>query len=133
MTRDVPPCPFCARLAQGPLLAASAAAVAFADGHPLHPGHTLVVPRVHVADLFDLPRSVQAEVWALVSDVRELIRRQHQPVGFNVGLNAGAAAGQTVAHAHVHVIPRHTGDVADPRGGVRWVIPARAKYWEPPA
>jgi diadenosine tetraphosphate (Ap4A) HIT family hydrolase len=55
---------------------------------------------------------------------------QFQPDGFNIGLNDGQAAGQTVSHAHIHVIPRHTGDVPDPRGGVRWVIPEKAQYWE---
>lgn len=128
--QDLVPCPFCQRVAAGPLLAANKAAAAFDDAFPLNPGHTLVVPRRHVADLFELPRAVQAEMWDLVSEVRDLLRERHNPAGFNVGVNVGAAAGQTVEHAHVHLVPRHAGDVADPRGGVRWVLPARANYWD---
>ena len=73
--------------------------------------------------------SHQADVWRLVAAVRERLLAERRPDGFNIGLNVGEAGGQTVAHAHVHVIPRFLGDVADPRGGVRWVIPARAAYW----
>ena len=65
-----------------------------------------------------------------VDDARRAILREHAPVGYNIGINDGAAAGQTVPHVHVHVIPRYLGDVSDPRGGVRWVIPSRANYWD---
>jgi diadenosine tetraphosphate (Ap4A) HIT family hydrolase len=104
-------------------------ALAILDGFPLAEGHTLVVPRRHVAGLFDLTDAERAAVWALVARVRELLATEMTPDGFNIGLNDGPAAGQTVMHAHVHVIPRRTGDVPDPRGGVRWVLPARAAYW----
>ncbi|HTP27887.1 MAG TPA: HIT family protein, partial [Anaeromyxobacteraceae bacterium] len=96
---------------------------------PLSPGHTLVVPRQHVADLFALPPEEQADIWRLVATVRERLVAERRPDGFNIGLNVGDAGGQTVGHAHVHVIPRFRGDVPDPRGGVRWIIPARAAYW----
>jgi diadenosine tetraphosphate (Ap4A) HIT family hydrolase len=122
-------CPFCKRIASAPSLQQGSAVVAIPDGFPLNPGHTLVVPRRHVADLFALSPEDQAEVWRLVAAVRERLLAERRPDGFNIGLNAGEAGGQTVAHAHVHVIPRFLGDVADPRGGVRWVIPARAAYW----
>ncbi len=92
-------------------------------------GHTLVLPVRHVPDFFALSAEEQADVWCLVSEVRADLERRFAPDGFNVGLNAGAAAGQTVDHAHVHVIPRFVGDVPDPRGGVRWVLPAAAAYW----
>jgi len=69
-------------------------------------------------------------LWALVPDVKRYIERTSSPHGYNIGVNVGAAAGQTVAHAHLHIIPRYAQDVADPRGGVRWVIPARAAYWQ---
>jgi diadenosine tetraphosphate (Ap4A) HIT family hydrolase len=68
-------------------------------------------------------------LWSQVAVVRQLLIEQYNPDGFNVGVNEGLAAGQTVPHAHIHVIPRRHGDVADPRGGVRWVIPAKAQYW----
>ena len=122
-------CPFCSRIASDPSVQQGGAVVAIPDGFPLNPGHTLVVPRRHVADLFALTPEDQVDVWRLVAAVRERLLAERRPAGFNIGLNVGEAGGQTVAHAHVHVIPRFLGDVADPRGGVRWVIPARAAYW----
>lgn len=104
--------------------------MAIRDGYPIAEGHTLVVPKRHVASLFDLDEEERAAVWSMVEAVRGELLERLQPDGFNVGLNDGAAAGQTVMHAHVHVIPRVEGDVADPRGGVRWVLPGRAQYWE---
>ena len=123
-------CVFCDRIAVGHVAFSGDQAVAFPDAFALNPGHTLVVPRSHEADLFALPRDVRAGVWALVDVVVEDLRWKHDPDGFNIGLNSSEAAGQTVPHAHVHVIPRFRGDVEDPRGGVRWVIPQRAAYWK---
>ena len=129
MTSDAGICPFC-RMAGDRAPQDSPNAIAFPDAFPLAPGHTLVIPRRHVASIFDLAPDEQAELWQLVVQVRrELIERFH-PDGFNIGVNDGPAAGQTVAHAHIHVIPRRHGDVVDPRGGIRWVIPATAAYWE---
>ena len=107
----------------------SKAAASVLDGFPISKGHCLVVPKRHVASLFELPGDEMRDVWALVERTRKLLRKRFRPDGFNVGVNDGIAAGQTVAHAHVHLIPRYKGDVADPRGGIRWVIPAKAKYW----
>jgi diadenosine tetraphosphate (Ap4A) HIT family hydrolase len=90
----------------------------------------LVVPRRHVASLFDLPEGEQAALWRLVAQVRSKLMAELQPDGFNIGVNDGLAAGQTVMHAHIHVIPRRLGDIADPRGGIRWVMPAKAMYWQ---
>ncbi len=89
----------------------------------------LVVPKRHVASLFDLSEVEQFAVWMLVAKVRATLMAELKPDGFNVGVNDGTAAGQTVMHAHVHVIPRRNGDVADPRGGVRWIMPSKASYW----
>ncbi len=124
------PCPFCERLEEGRLVAQSEHAVAFPDGYPVSPGHHLVVSRRHAADFFELSAEEQADLWRLVAELRETLRHELRPDGFNVGLNAGRAAGQTVMHVHVHLIPRWAGDVDDPRGGVRWVVPAKARYWE---
>jgi diadenosine tetraphosphate (Ap4A) HIT family hydrolase len=121
-------CPFC-RLETSRIRLESEFAVAFLDGFPVTPGHTLVVPKRHVASLFELPDQEQAAVWMLVTQVRALLMADLRPDGFNIGVNDGTAAGQTVMHAHVHVIPRRHGDVADPRGGVRWVVPDKAAYW----
>ena len=105
-------------------------AVAFLDAFPLSAGHCLVVPPRHEPDFLALTQAEQVAIRALVPAVRRHIEVTGGPAGYNIGINVGEAAGQTVAHAHLDVIPRHEGDVPDPRGGVRWVIPAKAKYWE---
>ena len=122
-------CPFCPRIDSGDVTRQTAAAVAFGDFHPASRGHTLVVPRRHVASVFGLDTDEYHELWELVRAVHDDISNQLAPAGMNVGINVGPAAGQTVVHAHVHVIPRYSGDVPDPRGGVRWVLPERAAYW----
>ena len=93
-------------------------------------GHTLVVPKVHTETLFSQRICFQADIWSLVARVRAKLHSQFNPDGFNVGLYDGQAAGQTVEHAHIHIIPRFDDDVADPRGGIRWVLPERAAYWD---
>lgn len=123
-------CPFCHKISQGDIRWRSGDVAAFADGFPLNPGHTLVVPAMHAANLFDLPNQVRMQLWEMVDQVREALVEEYAPDGFNIGVNVGAAAGQTVGHVHVHVIPRHHGDVQDPRGGVRWVVPSKAVYWD---
>ncbi len=122
-------CPFCT-IEDGFVVLMTETAFAIKDGYPVSKGHTLVVPRKHVANLFELARHEQLALWDLVERVRERLVEEHQPDGFNIGLNDGLAAGQTVPHVHVHVIPRYNGDVPDPRGGIRWVVPAKAPYWE---
>jgi diadenosine tetraphosphate (Ap4A) HIT family hydrolase len=122
------PCPFCS-VGASRIFLENASAVAIADGFRITEGHTLVIPRRHVASRFDLTDEEQAAIWRLVAQVRAKLACELQPHGFNVAVNDGQAAGQTVMHAHVHVIPRRTGDVADPRGGVRWIMPDRARYW----
>ena len=123
-------CPVCKRIESGDGLSfVSDLVVAFADAFPVTPGHTLVLPRRHESDFFSLSTAEQDAVWQGVTAVRDLLISERQPDGFNVGLNAGRAAGQTMEHVHIHVIPRFTGDVEDPRGGIRWLIPAKARYW----
>jgi diadenosine tetraphosphate (Ap4A) HIT family hydrolase len=121
-------CPFC-RLEKYATYLVSEFALAFHDAYPISEGHTLVVPKRHVASLFDLAEKEQAAVWTLVAHVRAKLMAELKPDGFNVGLNDGTAAGQTVMHAHVHVIPRRLGDADDPRGGIRWILPKKAQYW----
>ena len=123
-------CAFCERIAQGELVAENDLAVAFFDAYPVTPGHCLILPRRHEPDFLALTVPEQAAIWALMTEVRALIERSWTPGGYNIGVNVGEAAGQTIGHAHLHVIPRRSGDVADPRGGIRWVIPGRAAYWE---
>jgi superfamily II DNA or RNA helicase/diadenosine tetraphosphate (Ap4A) HIT family hydrolase/HKD family nuclease len=101
---------------------------ALRDRFPVSPGHTLVVPKRLVATWFEATREEQHALLALVDEVKRALDLELRPDGYNVGFNAGVAAGQTVAHLHVHVIPRFLGDVPDPRGGVRGVIPGKQKY-----
>lgn len=110
-------------------VAANALAFAIRDAFPVSPGHTLVVPFRLVPTFFDATPEEQRALIDLVGVVKaQLDALEPRPDGYNVGFNAGVAAGQTVMHLHVHVIPRYTGDVPDPRGGVRYVIPAKANY-----
>ncbi len=125
-------CPFCNRIAASQFIQEDSLALALPDAYPVSPGHTLIVPRRHVQDFFDLTAEEQAAVWTLVQSVRRHIEKDHLPDGYNLGINVGEAAGQTVAHAHLHFIPRYTGDVEDPRGGIRWIIPTKAPYWRTP-
>ena len=83
-----------------------------------------------MADFFDLTEQERNAAFELLWQARAKLASEVHPDGFNVGVNAGQAAGQTVMHVHIHLIPRYTGDVADPRGGVRFVIPEKAKYWQ---
>jgi superfamily II DNA or RNA helicase/diadenosine tetraphosphate (Ap4A) HIT family hydrolase len=126
-------CPLCERSKGPAVVAQNEWAVAIPDGFPLSHGHTLVIPKRHEANVFDLTGPEQRALLELVGIVRARLAKDLNPYGFNIGINIGRAAGQTVDHAHIHVIPRVQGDVADPRGGVRWVIPAKANYWDPPS
>jgi diadenosine tetraphosphate (Ap4A) HIT family hydrolase len=121
-------CPFC-HLPQERVFLETATTLALLDAYPVTEGHALVVPRRHVASIFELPPDELAALWTQVANVRKLLAKKYNPDAFNIGVNDGPAAGQTVPHAHIHVIPRRTGDAADPRGGIRWIIPGRAKYW----
>jgi len=103
-------------------------AFAIRDAFPVNPGHTLVVPRRVVAEWWDATVDEQHAIFDLVDRVKRRLDAELSPGGYNVGFNAGAPAGQTVGHLHVHVIPRFAGDMADPRGGVRHVIPQRGNY-----
>ncbi len=122
-------CPFCNTEAFV-IVVENPIGIAFPDAFPLAEGHTLVIPRQHVSSVFDLSEADQTQLWQLVAQTRVKLSEQLNPAGFNIGINDGKAAGQTVPHAHIHIIPRYHGDVADPRGGVRWIIPEKAEYWE---
>jgi diadenosine tetraphosphate (Ap4A) HIT family hydrolase len=123
-------CPFCARTAgHQELLAESDLCAAFKDTTPLNPGHVLIVPRRHESDFVALqPPEINA-ILRMAIALRGELEREYRPDGFNLGVNVGDAAGQTVGHAHLHLIPRFWGDVGEPKGGIRWLIPDRARYW----
>ena len=128
-------CPFCTLVLAGPgrpLLAASTLAVAFEDAFPSSPGHILVIPRRHVGRVHELTGPEHAQLWELARTL--LLAAQDRDgdrvaPGYTIGVNDGQAAGQTVGHVHLHIIARHLGDNPDPRGGLRALIPATAKYW----
>jgi len=103
--------------------------LAFYDRFPVSKGHALVIPKEAVASIYKLEPQVQTRLWDLVRRTRDILQQKFTPAGFNIGINDGAATGQTVPHSHIHIIPRYTGDVEDPRGGIRHVIPQRARYW----
>jgi diadenosine tetraphosphate (Ap4A) HIT family hydrolase len=113
-------------------LAENRSGFAIADAFPVSPGHALVVPFRPIATWWDAELAEQHDLVDLVAVVKRLLDERHRPDGSNVGFNDGPAAGQTVGHLHLHVIPRYAGDVADPRGGVRHVIPAKGNYLAPP-
>lgn len=99
------------------------------DGFPVTDGHTLIIPKRHVADYFDLYQPELNSIQSLlVKQKEEIVRKDSLVSGFNVGINSGESAGQTIFHVHVHLIPRRKGDIEDPRGGVRGVIPDRQQY-----
>jgi diadenosine tetraphosphate (Ap4A) HIT family hydrolase len=104
-------------------------AVWILDAHPVSPGHSLIVSKRHVESFFETTPAEREAILSLLDRAREQVSRNHAPSGYNIGINEGTAAGQTVSHVHVHLIPRFTGDKENPRGGVRWVIPDKADYW----
>ena len=110
------------------ILAQDRHAIAIYDGYPVSKGHTLVLPRRHLISIWDLEAEEYAACFDLVRTVRAMLESLFSPDGFNIGVNCGEAAGQTVPHAHIHLIPRFRGDVPKPRGGVRNVIPHKGHY-----
>jgi len=121
-------CAFC-RADRARLAWSSPAAIALWDMYPVSLGHALVLPRRHVASWSELTDDEKASMMTGVDAMRALIDERYRPDAYNVGFNDGEAAGQTIMHFHVHVIPRYQGDLIDPRGGVRWVLPDKAAYW----
>jgi diadenosine tetraphosphate (Ap4A) HIT family hydrolase len=99
------------------------------DGYPISPGHTLIIPKRHVGSFFDLFPDERDDLLKLLDRAKKGVDIEFAPQGFNIGINDGEVAGQTVPHLHIHLIPRYQGDRADPRGGVRWIIPEKADYW----
>jgi len=122
-------CPFCSPLDRE-IVIEGTLAMALWDSYPVNPGHALIVPRRHVASWFDATAAEREEIMQLADGARRIVTEKHSPDGFNLGLNDGSAAGQSVPHVHLHLIPRYRGDVTDPRGGVRWILPDRAAYWK---
>ncbi len=98
------------------------------DKHPASPGHMLIIPNRHVPSYFDCTKEEIAELWDNVKHAKQMVEKDHKPDSYNIGINVSKVAGQSVPHTHIHLIPRYEGDVADPRGGVRNVIPTKRTY-----
>ena len=119
-------CPFCHH--DRDIVAENEHAFAIADGYAVSPGHTLIIPKRHVATVFDLTNDEYEGCFDLVRSVKAILEERQETNDFNIGINCGEAAGQTVDHTHIHLIPRYQGDVENPRGGVRHVIPGKGYY-----
>jgi len=123
-------CPFCT-LPPTRIVEENDYAVLIRDAYPVSIGHSLVIPKRHIDSWFEASAQERTAMLALLDLAKAKIDQEHQPDSYNIGINDGPAAGQTVPHLHMHLIPRYNDDVPDPRGGVRWVIADKAKYWKP--
>ena len=121
-------CPFC-NLPVERIIDENSLALVVRDAYPVSAGHTLVLSKRHVGSFFALSAAERVAVTGLLDVTKDLLDKEFAPNAYNVGINDGPCAGQTVPHVHVHVIPRYAGDTRDPRGGVRWVLPEKANYW----
>ena len=104
-------------------------AIVLRDGYPISNGHTLIIPKRHVDSYFSITKEERNAIFELVEQTKKDIDNEFKPDAYNIGINDGVEAGQTVPHLHIHLIPRYKGDAEDPRGGVRWLFPDKADYW----
>ena len=121
-------CPFCKVESEREIIASSPLSVAFFDGFPVSPGRALIIPKRHVSSFFDLSQEERQDLLNLADSVKQIVEERYHPDGYNIGINVGEAAGQSIFHVHMHLIPRYQGDVPNPRGGVRGVIPSKQNY-----
>ena len=128
MSQEGDGCPFCS-IDAGRIVDERKWAFVTWDKCPVSAGHALIVPKRHIGSWFATTSSEQRGLVELINVAKSLVEQTHCPDGYNIGINDGTAAGQTIPHLHIHLIPRYRNDLPDPRGGVRWVLPGRAKYW----
>jgi len=122
------PCPFCT-LSSERIVDESKHAFWIYDSFPVSEGHSLIITKRHADSFFEITQDERLAMLELLDKAKTVVEKAFKPDGFNIGINDGPAAGQTVSHLHLHLIPRYTGDIKDARGGVRWVIPDKADYW----
>ncbi len=126
---SVPGCKFCFHNIKGRVIKQLDSVVAVKDGYPVTEGHTLVIPKRHAAEYFDLSDNERRDADSLMKYLKqEMCNKDPSITGYNIGLNNGESAGQTIFHVHYHLIPRRDGDTENPRGGVRGVIPGKRSY-----
>ena len=121
-------CRFCVTKPSRRLIVEGEYGFAAYDRHPASEGHFLVIPYRHFASYFEINAEELVDLWGLVAQGRKIVDEKYQPDGYNIGINVGTAAGQSIHHLHIHVIPRYKGDVENPKGGVRGVIPHKKLY-----
>ena len=122
------PCIFC-NPKEEEILAENDYAQIIKDNSPVSEGHCIIIPKRHIKTHFELSPEENLAVLSLMNEAKDIILKQgHQPDGYNIGSNNGLAAGQSVFHLHIHVIPRYTGDSEQPKGGIRQVLPKTAQY-----
>lgn len=121
-------CPFCNLDSGREMIAESLLTYSVYDKFPVNKGHALIIPKRHCGDYFELTPEEQSAIWSMVNTIKQILTDKFNPDGFNVGINVNEAAGQTIPHAHIHLIPRYIGDNKDHEGGVRGVIPDRRIY-----
>lgn len=122
-------CIFC-NIPSEKIIAENELAAAFFDNYPVNRGHVLVITKRHVETFFDATLEEMDAVNRLIIEVKDMLDQRFQPDGYNIGVNVGTAAGQTIFHLHVHVIPRYSGDIPNPRGGIRRIIKSLVPYQE---
>lgn len=103
-------------------------AFAIYDSFPVSQGHILIIPIKHFNNYFEADAQTKEQLWKLIDECKEIVDKKFNPDGYNIGINCGEAGGQTVMHLHIHLIPRYKGDIENPRGGIRGVIPDRRIY-----
>ena len=120
-------CPFC-NINEDKIIAKNKFSYAIYDKYPVNKGHILIISKEHICDYFDASTEVREAIFNLMEDCKSLLNNKYNPDGYNIGFNCGKEAGQTIMHLHLHLIPRYEGDIEDPTGGVRGVIPEKRVY-----
>lgn len=126
--KPMPTCPFC-QPDPNNILLECLFTYALWDNYPISVGHVLIVPKRHIPSLFNANLEEQTALLVTLDQARQRLNQTYHPDGYNIGINDGKTAGQTIPHLHIHLIPRYQGDCQDPRGGIRWIFPEKAKYW----
>jgi diadenosine tetraphosphate (Ap4A) HIT family hydrolase len=128
MVNTLTPCPFC-QINDNQIIFQDDLVMTIRDSYPVSLGHSLIIPKRHIPSLFDVTDEEQMALLRALRTAKIELSQQYAPDAYNIGINDGLAAGQTVMHLHIHLIPRYIGDCTDPRGGVRWIFPDKAAYW----
>ena len=121
-------CPFCEKIKEEDIIYQDSSWFAIYDRYPVSIGHVLLIPKRHVKTYFDLNYVELASIGVNIGVIKLILDKKYHPNGYNIGINCGESAGQTVPHCHIHIIPRYDGDIEDPRGGIRGCIPNKMKY-----